>query len=50
MGAADRWMDKRNVEGREVFVTNVNTAALKVYERFGYRVVDCRMLGPAPRR
>jgi GNAT superfamily N-acetyltransferase len=49
MQAADGWMAAQGAEGREVFVTAVNTPALKLYEHFGYRVVDARMLGPAPR-
>lgn len=48
MQAADGWMAAQGAEGREVFVTATNTPALKLYERFGYRVVDARMLGPAP--
>lgn len=48
--AADGWMAAQGAEGRELFVTAANTPALKRYERFGYRVVDARMLGPAPRR
>lgn len=50
MQAAEDWMAAGGTEGREVFVTAANTPALKLYERFGYRVVDARMLGPAPRR
>lgn len=48
--AADGWMATQGAEGRELFVTAANTPALGRYERFGYRVVDARMLGPAPRR
>lgn len=48
MEAADSWMGAQGALGREVFVTSENTPALKLYERFGYRVVDARMLGPAP--
>jgi len=49
MKAADGWMAAQGAEGREVFVTSENTPAVKLYEHFGYRVVDARMLGPAPR-
>lgn len=49
MEAADSWMATQGVLGREVFVTAENVPALKLYERFGYRVVDARMLGAAPR-
>lgn len=49
MKAADGWMAAQGAEGREVFVTSENTPAVKLYERFGYRVMDARMLGPAPR-
>ncbi len=46
MAAAEAWMKERGVAGREVFVTTQNHAALRLYERFGYRPVDSRMLGP----
>lgn len=49
MDAADAWMGAQGVLGREVFVTSENVAAVRLYERFGYKVVDARMLGPAPR-
>lgn len=49
MEAADSWMATQAVMGREVFVTAENAPALKLYERFGYRAVDVRMLGAAPR-
>ncbi|MBB6097350.1 ribosomal protein S18 acetylase RimI-like enzyme [Deinobacterium chartae] len=45
MQAAHRWMDTHSVRGHEVFVTAANSAAVKLYERHGYRVVDHRMLG-----
>lgn len=48
MTAADAWMQAQQVEGRQVYVTTDNRAAVKVYERFGYRAVDARMLGAAP--
>ena len=48
MDAADTWMSAQGVQGREVFVTSENVAAIGLYERFGYRVVDARMLGAAP--
>jgi len=48
MDAAEGWMNAQGVQGREVFVTSENIAAVKLYERFGYRVVDARMLGAAP--
>ncbi len=38
-------MTAQGVRGREVFVTAQNTAAVRLYERHGYRVVDHRMLG-----
>ncbi len=50
MDAADSWMAAQGAEGREVFVTTENAAAVKLYERFEYRAVDARMLGPAPRK
>ena len=50
MQAAEGWMTAQGAEGREVFVTSENTPALKLYRRFDYRVVDARMLGPAPRQ
>lgn len=46
MTAAGDWMTAQGVRGREVFVTAQNTAAVRLYERHGYRVVDHRMLGP----
>lgn len=49
MDAAEGWMSAQGVQGREVFVTSENVAAVRLYERFGYRVVDARMLGPVPR-
>lgn len=45
MEAAESWMTAQGVQGREVFVTLENVAAVRLYERFGYRVVDARMLG-----
>ena len=48
MDAADRWMTAQDVQGREVFVTAENVAAIRLYERFGYKVVDARMLGRKP--
>ena len=45
MTAAGDWMTAQGVRGREVFVTAHNTAAVRLYERHGYRVVDHRMLG-----
>lgn len=49
MEAAERWMSAQGAEGREVFVTLENASALHLYRRFGYKVVDARMLGPAPK-
>ena len=48
MTAADEWMTSQGVSGRQVYVTARNPAAVRLYERFGYRTVDFRMLGPAP--
>ena len=48
MQAADAWMKTQGAEGREVFVTATNKAAVKLYERFGYQKVDYRMLGVKP--
>lgn len=48
--AADGWMAAQGAEGRELFVTAANTPAMRCYERFGHRMVDARMLGPAPQR
>lgn len=45
MEAANTWMAAQGVQGREVFVTAQNTAAVKLYERHGFRVFDHRMLG-----
>ena len=45
MTAAGDWMTAQGVRGREVFVTAQNTAAVRLYERHGYQVVDHRMLG-----
>ncbi|GGJ82545.1 GNAT family N-acetyltransferase [Deinococcus aquiradiocola] len=54
-GTADRlmrhalaWMDAQGVQGREVFVTARNAAAVRLYERHGFRTTDHRMLAPAP--
>lgn len=44
MKAAHEWMDKQGVQGRQVYVTAANEAAVKLYQRHGYRVVDYRML------
>ena len=38
------WMDAQDVQGREVFVTAENTAAVALYRRHGFAVVDFRML------
>lgn len=48
MEAADHWMHEKGVEGREVFVTEANHTAIRLYERFGYQVTDSRMLGASP--
>lgn len=40
------WFSEQGVAGREVFVTAANPAAVRVYERHGFQVVDHRMLGP----
>ena len=45
MTAAGAWMTAQGVGGREVFVTAQNAAAVRLYERHGYQVVDHRMLG-----
>jgi GNAT superfamily N-acetyltransferase len=50
MEAANSWMAAQEVLGCAVFVTAENAPALKLYKRFGYRAVDARMLGAAPRR
>ncbi len=54
-GLADRlmrhalaWMDQQGVYGREVFVTALNPAAVRLYRRHGFEVADHRMLAPAP--
>ncbi len=44
MEAAHAWMDEQGVRGRQVFVTATNEAAVKLYQRYGYSVVDYRML------
>ena len=44
MKAAHEWMDEQGVQGRQVFVTAANEAAVKLYQRHGYRVADYRML------
>lgn len=44
MEAAGAWMHGQGVEGRQVFVTIANPAAVRLYERHGYRTVDYRML------
>ncbi|WP_407570200.1 GNAT family N-acetyltransferase [Deinococcus altitudinis] len=53
-GLADRlmrhaldWMDAQGVSGREVFVTALNPAAVRLYERHGFGVADYRMLARA---
>ncbi|GEM44489.1 GNAT family N-acetyltransferase [Deinococcus cellulosilyticus] len=53
LGVADQmiqgllhWFTEQQVAGREVFVTAANLAAVRVYERNGFQVVDHRMLGP----
>jgi len=38
------WMDARGVDGREVFVTVLNPAAVALYRRHGFEVADHRML------
>ena len=48
MEAADEWMATQGVGGRMVYVTASNGAAVDLYGRFGYRVIDYRMLAPAP--
>ena len=45
MDAAGAWMGERGVKGRQVYVTIGNAAAVRLYERHGYRTVDYRMLG-----
>ncbi|GGQ93505.1 GNAT family N-acetyltransferase [Deinococcus ruber] len=40
------WMDTQDVQGREVFVTAENGAAVALYRRYGFRTVDFRMLAP----
>jgi ribosomal protein S18 acetylase RimI-like enzyme len=54
-GLADRlmrhalaWMDQQGVSGREVFVTALNPAAVRLYRRHGFEVADYRMLARAP--
>lgn len=48
MTAAHAWMAARGVRGRQVYVTAANAAAVRLYERHGYRVADHRMLGGPP--
>lgn len=45
MAAAAEWMRERGLSATEVFVTADNPAAVQLYKRFGYRVIDHRMLG-----
>ena len=47
MKAAHEWMDEQGVQGRQVFVTAANQAAVKLYQRYGYQVADYRMLATA---
>ena len=44
MDAANAWMKSKHVHGLEVFVTAQNPAAVKLYERHGYKIIDHRML------
>ena len=46
MSHALAWMDAQDVRGREVFVTAENAAAVALYRRHGFTVVDFRMLAP----
>ena len=48
MDVVNDWMKENAVSGREVFVTADNRAAVKLYEGFGYRMIDYRMLGAMP--
>ncbi|GGJ27688.1 GNAT family N-acetyltransferase [Deinococcus roseus] len=41
------WFAEKEVAGRVVYVTAANAAAVRVYERNGFRTIDYRMLGPA---
>ena len=46
LNAAHDWMKRSAVVVRQVFVTAENSAAVGLYERHGYTVVDHRMLAP----
>ena len=48
MEAATSWMAWRGVIAREVFVTAQNPGAVALYERFGFRSIDHRMLAGPP--
>ena len=45
LDAAHAWMSEQGALGRQVFVTAQNRAAVELYKRRGYRIIDCRMLG-----
>jgi ribosomal protein S18 acetylase RimI-like enzyme len=45
---ATDWFDAHGASA-EVFVTDANTAAMRAYERSGFRAVDTRMLRPRAR-
>jgi ribosomal protein S18 acetylase RimI-like enzyme len=44
MEAAGVWMSGQGVEGRQVYVTIGNEAAVRLYQRHGYKAADYRML------
>lgn len=44
MNSATSWMREQGVKGRQVYVTIDNAAAVRLYERHGFKSVDTRML------
>jgi ribosomal protein S18 acetylase RimI-like enzyme len=44
MEATGAWMNEQGVEGRQVYVTIGNEAAVSLYRRHGYKAADYRML------
>lgn len=46
LNAAHDWMTQQGAVVRQVFVTAENSAAVRLYERHGYAVIDYRMLAP----
>lgn len=45
MAAVQQWFEAHDVAGTQVFVTAENAAAVALYQRFGYQLIDYRMLG-----